>query len=96
MPVITLDTQLSTDKYLVISRLGQTTAAVDKLSKRIIEFKNSILTVALACRSSSEFLPGTFLPVPVAARLEFTSVTPLPDMSEKEVEVVITPSDRPR
>ena len=50
--------------------------------------------VALARRSSSEFLPGTFLPVPVAARLEFTSVTPLPDKSEKEVEVVITPSDR--
>ena len=52
--------------------------------------------IALARRNLSGFLPGTFLPDSVAARLEFTSVTPIPDMSEKEVEVVITPSDRPR
>ena len=40
--------ELSTDKYLIDSRLGQTVAAVEKLSKRIIEIKRSILTTALA------------------------------------------------
>ena len=40
--------------------------------------------IALARRNLSGFLPGTFLPVPVAARLEFTSVTPSPDTIEED------------
>ena len=88
--------ELSTDKYLIDSRLGQTVAAVDKLSKRFIELKSSILTIALASNESSDLLRGTFLPVPMAARLEFTSVTPSPDMIEEEVETTMVPSDRRR
>ena len=40
--------ELSNDNYLIGSRLGQTIAAVDKLSKRLIELKSSISTIALA------------------------------------------------